>query len=252
MRRSALTRSRRSAVAFAAALSALVAVAPATAERSAESISGRGPDASRGRGGERAETAGANGRGHTESTEPVHPWTRPGRTVSGEPASVVRTARISRGSTSVASSRAIPSVAAPDTGAQVTVGDNFFSPAEVTVEPNGVVRWTHAGDDLHSITADDGTFDSHPNCPPVCLTSGASFEVSFTGSGTHAYRCRIHGAGMAGVVVVASGGADALVREAGGKLPVTGLALGPLALAGAGAIGAGRRLRGALRRIGES
>lgn len=84
-----------------------------------------------------------------------------------------------------------------------------FDPAAVTVRVGETVTWRHMDDVGHSVTADEGAFDSHPSCGTIggrCMEPGQSFLHTFTQPGTVLYHCRIHGApggqGMAGKVVV--------------------------------------------------
>jgi plastocyanin len=56
------------------------------------------------------------------------------------------------------------------------------------------------GEEQHTITADDGSFDSG------ILNPGDTFSLTFDTPGTSAYYCQIHGGpggvGMAGTIVV--------------------------------------------------
>lgn len=96
---------------------------------------------------------------------------------------------------------------AQETG-HVEVVDNAFEPTTVTVSAGGEVTWTHTGGNPHSVTADDGSFDSHPGCSAGigCMSRGDTFSVTFDEPGSYAYYCRVHGApggvGMSGTVVV--------------------------------------------------
>lgn len=95
------------------------------------------------------------------------------------------------------------------TTAEVTVVDSAYEPREVSIEAGGTVTWTQTGTLPHSVTADDGSFDSHPSCGSgACMGPGDTFQHTFTEPGTYAYYCRIHGgpggAGMSGTVVVAA------------------------------------------------
>jgi plastocyanin len=101
-----------------------------------------------------------------------------------------------------------PSLASAQAGAgetSVTTLDDSFRPESVRVSPGAAVTWTHQGNNPHSITADDGSFDSGP------LESGGRFSFTFRQPGTYPYHCIYHGTaggrGMAGVVHV--GGIDA-------------------------------------------
>jgi len=81
----------------------------------------------------------------------------------------------------------------------VGIGDNFFDPPDVTVEPGSTITWTNNGDEPHTVTADDGSFDSGR------LNPGDSYTVAFGGQGTVAYHCEIHPE-MRGSVTVGGGG----------------------------------------------
>ena len=75
-----------------------------------------------------------------------------------------------------------------------TVG--AFQPKTIPAKKGDSVEWdfTDQGNQ-HSVTADDGSFDS-------CLQSaGAKFLVTFANAGTFNYHCTIH-AQMTGVVTV--------------------------------------------------
>lgn len=91
--------------------------------------------------------------------------------------------------------------AAQDPAAEVEVGSNFYEPAEVTVRVGQTVRWTVASG-THTVTADDGTFDSGS----PALGTGDTFSHRFTQAGTYEYFCGIHsspdGTRQNGVVTV--------------------------------------------------
>ena len=82
----------------------------------------------------------------------------------------------------------------------VTVADNVFQPASVTIAAGDTVVWTQPGTRVHNVTADDGSFSSGN------LAAGGTFSRAFASPGTFRYYCSIHGApggiGMSGVVVV--------------------------------------------------
>ena len=82
----------------------------------------------------------------------------------------------------------------------VTVLDDAFQSETVRVSSGTTVTWIHRGKSPHSITADDGSFDSGR------LDPGDRFSFTFRDAGTHPYHCIYHGAsggrGMAGVVLV--------------------------------------------------
>lgn len=88
--------------------------------------------------------------------------------------------------------------------------DTDFAPVTTQIEAGERVRWEQVGDQPHSVTAADESFDSSPDCGPLdsdrCLGMGDTFVHAFETPGTFAYYCRVHGlpdgTGMAGTVVV--------------------------------------------------
>jgi plastocyanin len=52
----------------------------------------------------------------------------------------------------------------PAAGAQnawsVSIGDNFFAPADAAVGAGDTITWTNEGAEPHTVTAFDGSFDS--------------------------------------------------------------------------------------------
>lgn len=105
---------------------------------------------------------------------------------------------------------ALPGGGAPGSE-NVTIVAGQFDPKEVTVEVGDEVTWTNKDDDkVHSVTADDGSFDSSPECsnanPGKCLDDRHEFTHTFTVEGRFPYYSRTSGApggqGTAGTVVV--------------------------------------------------
>jgi plastocyanin len=90
--------------------------------------------------------------------------------------------------------------AAPAQEVAIEIVDNSFSPNKITVPVGATVVWTHKGQKPHTVTADDGSFDSGK------LENGASFKQTFAKAGTFPYFCQFHGGkgseGMAGAIVV--------------------------------------------------
>lgn len=93
------------------------------------------------------------------------------------------------------------------TQAQVSAVDNEFLPRTITINAGDTVVWTNNGQLPHTVTADDGSFDSG------LFFSGQTFSLTFDTPGTFPYHCTLHGApggvGMAGVVVVQAVSAEA-------------------------------------------
>jgi plastocyanin len=89
--------------------------------------------------------------------------------------------------------------AAVDVG-KVSIHDDHFDPHEITVDAGGEVVWTHNGERKHTVTADNGSFDSGT------LRPRSTFQRTFNESGRYPYHCRFHGErggkGMSGVVEV--------------------------------------------------
>jgi predicted lipoprotein with Yx(FWY)xxD motif/plastocyanin len=85
--------------------------------------------------------------------------------------------------------------AAPATTSQAAIADFEFSPPTLTVAAGTTVTWTNGGAVPHTVTADDGSFESGR------LTSRDRFSRAFETAGTFAYHCAIHPQ-MTGTVVV--------------------------------------------------
>jgi plastocyanin len=91
-----------------------------------------------------------------------------------------------------------------------------FLPLEVHVGPGALVLWTNSSPLGHTVTADDGAFDSG------MLDPGATFSMVFDSPGVYQFYCAPHGAaglkGMSGVIVVDDPGA---VEAAAAEPPAT-------------------------------
>ena len=68
----------------------------------------------------------------------------------------------------------------------VNIQDDAFDPATTSIAPGTTVTWVNNDDEAHTVTADDGLFDSGR------LDPGDSYSVWFDGSGTVAYHCEPH------------------------------------------------------------
>ena len=91
----------------------------------------------------------------------------------------------------------------------VSIIDLAFEPATLTVEPGTTVTWTNTGLALHTVTAEDGSFDSGT------LENGATFEQTFADPGTYAYVCQIHPDMTGTIEVTATGPAPAAAAAVG-------------------------------------
>ena len=96
---------------------------------------------------------------------------------------------------SPAASPAAASPAAGATGDAVTIQNFAFGPGTITVAAGSTVTWTNSDSTTHTVTADDGSFDSKQ------LAAGSTFSQTFTKAGTYAYHCAIH-TSMTGTIVV--------------------------------------------------
>ena len=146
----------------------------------------------------------------------------------------------------------------------VTIQDFFFSPGTVTVDVGDTVTWRNSGQAPHNATASDGSFKT-PD-----LNNGQSGSHTFSSPGTFSYICTIHPF-MRGTVRVLSasgsgGGGGASSSSSGtsessavaspdaagnsNTLPMTGLAVGALALTGLALLASGllTRWAGSARR----
>src|SRR5712691_1320489 len=65
--------------------------------------------------------------------------------------------------------------------------DNLFDPSTPHVAVGSTVGWTNDGRSPHTVTADDGSFDSGNQAP------GAAFTFTFARPGAYRYYCRYHG-----------------------------------------------------------
>jgi plastocyanin len=101
----------------------------------------------------------------------------------------------------------------------VSVEDFYFEPANTAIQPGDTMMWTNKGNHPHTVTADNGSFDSG------MLQPGQSFSWTFQNPGTVTYHCSIHPM-MTGSISVGQNG--------GGAAPSTSQPSMPTAPAGGG------------------
>jgi len=115
----------------------------------------------------------------------------------GEPAANEPTATPSP--TATATATATPTSEATETPqageAEVEIEDFAFQPAEISVATGTEVVWKQRDAAPHTVTADDGSFDSGT------MADRDEFMHVFDEPGTYAYHCAIHPAMTATVVV---------------------------------------------------
>jgi plastocyanin len=77
----------------------------------------------------------------------------------------------------------------------VSIDGFAYDPDPLTIEVGDTVTWTNEDPIAHTVTADDGAFDSGS------LAGDATFDRTFATAGTFAYHCTVHEA-MTGTIVV--------------------------------------------------
>lgn len=98
----------------------------------------------------------------------------------------------------------VPSPSARASTFDIEMKNTAYVPAQRTIAVGDTVRWTNLDGAPHSVTADDGSFDSSPSCVAGlnCMNSGSSFPHTFNLAGTFTYHCRVHGDAMTGTITV--------------------------------------------------
>lgn len=92
-------------------------------------------------------------------------------------------------------SGAVSAPSAPVSTNNVVISNFAFGPATITVKVGTTVTWTNKDTDEHTVTAQNGAFNSAP------LGTNATYQHTFTKAGTYAYLCTIHPFMTATVVV---------------------------------------------------
>ena len=108
-------------------------------------------------------------------------------------------------------------------GEEVTVRmeDNFFAPANITVEPGTTVTWVQSGANAHTTTSYDGLWDSGM----IEGGSDGTFSFTFEEPGTYDYFCIPHESlGMLGTVTVAGGATGSATASASASPTASALA----------------------------
>ena len=103
----------------------------------------------------------------------------------------------------------------------VAIEDFYFEPADAAIQPGDTITWVNEGNHPHTVTSDDGQFDSE------VLNPGDSFMFTFPEAGTFSYHCEIHPS-MTGSVTVgpAGGGGGAAPMEQQPAAPPAGGGMG--------------------------
>jgi len=78
---------------------------------------------------------------------------------------------------------------------QIKIVDFSFDPPNLTGTISTTITWTNAGPSNHTVTANDGSFDSGT------ILTNAKYTFTPTKAGTYAYHCSIHPT-MTGTLVI--------------------------------------------------
>jgi len=103
-----------------------------------------------------------------------------------------------------------PMPAPPTSATSVGAKDDSFDPATLNVQVGTTVRWTNNGKHPHTVTSNDGKWDSGDLAP------GASYTVTFMTAGTYRYHCTHH-KGMEGTIIVGEPGKTPVGGGTGSK-----------------------------------
>ena len=99
------------------------------------------------------------------------------------------------GASPTASPVASPASTSAAAATAVKIANFAFDAPSVEVAVGATVTWTNNDSVAHTVTADDGSFDSGS------IASGGTFSFTFTKAGTSTYHCAIH-PNMKGTIVV--------------------------------------------------
>jgi plastocyanin len=80
----------------------------------------------------------------------------------------------------------VPSGAGAQAPPEVQIQFSAYGPSQLDVLPGETVIWTNVSTRTHTVTSDDGLFDSGE------VPGGARFQFQFTEPGTYHYHCTIH------------------------------------------------------------
>jgi plastocyanin len=78
---------------------------------------------------------------------------------------------------------------------EVFIQNHAFNPTTITVAVNTTITWTNKDPVVHTVTSDDGLFESGS------LATNGTFSFTFSTAGTYAYHCTPHPSMTASVKV---------------------------------------------------
>lgn len=77
----------------------------------------------------------------------------------------------------------------------ITISDNKFEPAEITIKAGSTVRWQWSGNNPHSVLISGSDSGQH--------TGSGTFDRTFAAAGaSFPFQCGVHGASMSGRITV--------------------------------------------------
>jgi len=82
-----------------------------------------------------------------------------------------------------------------NTSNKISMKNSIFSPSNLTVTTGGTITWTNDDNMVHTVTANDASFNSGDIQP------GGSYSRTFNATGVIGYYC-MHHSGMTGTVTV--------------------------------------------------
>lgn len=84
----------------------------------------------------------------------------------------------------------------------VTIGDNFFTPKNLTVDVGAIVTWTNNGFNAHTVTSGTPVSQIGMLFDSGTIGHGNKYSFRFTKTGSIPYFCRVHGAIQSGTINV--------------------------------------------------
>lgn len=87
------------------------------------------------------------------------------------------------------------STPAPTTEESISISGFSFQPSSLTIQAGTTVVWTNQDSAPHTITADNGSFDSGT------ISSNGTYSRTFTQTGSFVYHCDFHPS-MQGTIIV--------------------------------------------------
>ncbi|MFD2785392.1 T9SS type A sorting domain-containing protein [Hymenobacter rubripertinctus] len=105
----------------------------------------------------------------------------------------------------------------------IEVGDNFYRPAALTIQPGDVVTWKYVGQSSHPTASDNGAWATFP-----MNAANVAKSITFAAAGNFPYHCTAHGApglGQFGVITVS--GITTATATARGVVPAFSVSPNP-------------------------